>query len=179
MDKFVYIIDGRGTRQEICSQSLNVVSFTSKYHVYLHDGLRTPLYMTVISPTGEFVVKIKDMAALPPEKIPMIEPGSALIVGERPEAEKDQAKLWVQRYNSSSEDQISEKNQHNTQLKNEAPSQNQIYQSSPRKAAGSSDGQKHGENLFSFNQLILIFMGVLLVTAFVSHRVASKLRGKK
>ncbi len=103
MSEQVYIADGLRTRVESYPEPLNIITFIQKYHVTLHDGMRTPLNIEILTKDSTSVFKIKQLATLPPEELPIIQPGSAMLVGERTTEERNGAKAWIGQNKSSSD----------------------------------------------------------------------------
>lgn len=96
MDNQVYIADGFRTRVETYTEPLDIIAFIKKFYVILQDGIRDPLSIEILTKDSSSIFKIKLLATLPREDMPIIQPGSALLVGRRTKEERSIAKAWVE-----------------------------------------------------------------------------------
>ncbi|RYD24686.1 MAG: hypothetical protein EOP86_28280 [Verrucomicrobiaceae bacterium] len=98
----VHIVEDIRTREVDCPEPLNIISFIGKFHVRLHDVIRTAHDIEIITKDSSSVFRIKLLGTLPRESLPMVVPGSVVLVGERTSEERDAAKAWIRRNQASS-----------------------------------------------------------------------------
>jgi hypothetical protein len=98
----VHIVEDIRTREVDCPEPLNIISFIGKFHVRLHDVIRTAHDIEILTKDSSSVFRIKRLATMPRESLPMVPPGSAVLVGMRSKEERDAAQAWIRRNQASS-----------------------------------------------------------------------------